>query len=228
MALDPVPTYPGNYDASEANNNPPGSDSRREGDDQIRRMKASEKATWANVTGAVTSTHQQLNALNDYVTASGTVESRLTAVEQELPVGTRIAVYMASAPSARWSQVTSADVDNAMLRVVNTAGGGNGGSDSPILNDKVPIHTHTATSSPAGRHRHNNYENTNTGGGDAAYRFNIGSFTSRDPQGDAFGAARDGSMSFEPDHDHVITVQNNAGGANWTPKYVDMMIIERI
>lgn len=63
MALDPVPTYPGQYDALESNNNPDGSETRREGDDQIRRMKASEKATWTNVTGAVTASHSEINRL---------------------------------------------------------------------------------------------------------------------------------------------------------------------
>lgn len=91
MALDPVPTYPGNYDANEANNSPSGSETRREGDDQIRRMKASEKSTWSNVTGAVTSSHTELNTLTGINTGSD-LETRISTIETQLdviePIGT--------------------------------------------------------------------------------------------------------------------------------------------
>lgn len=115
MALDPVPTYPGNYDANEANNSPSGSETRREGDDQIRRMKASEKATWANVTGAVTSSHTELNTL----TGISTTDPIIT-----FPAGgvTKLTFFQNSAPP-KWT--IDGTVDDTMLRF--TQGSGLGG-----------------------------------------------------------------------------------------------------
>ena len=68
-----------------------------------------------------------------------------TAVNNAFPSGTRLMFAQASAPTG-WTQVTSDEANNRMLRVVNTAGAGTGGSASPILNNVVPSHTHTYSS----------------------------------------------------------------------------------
>lgn len=68
----------------------------------------------------------------------------LDAEKATLPTGTRLVFAQASAPTG-WTQDTSDNATNRMLRVVNTAGNGVGGSHSPILNDVVPSHTHTMT-----------------------------------------------------------------------------------
>jgi len=60
------------------------------------------------------------------------------------PSGTRMPFAQASAPVG-WTQDTSDNANNRMLRVVNTAGGGVAGSHSPILNNVVPAHTHGIT-----------------------------------------------------------------------------------
>ena len=49
--------------------NPAGTDARSQGDDHIRMVKSSVKATFPNITGAVTATHTELNKI-DGVTAT--------------------------------------------------------------------------------------------------------------------------------------------------------------
>ena len=58
--------------------------------------------------------------------------------------GTRLVFAQAAAPTG-WTQDVSATADNRMLRTVITAGGGTGGTHSPILNNVVPAHTHGFT-----------------------------------------------------------------------------------
>lgn len=64
-----------------------------------------------------------------------------TAVSNAFPTGTRLMFAQASAPTG-WTQITTDEANNRMLRVVTTTGAGTGGSASPILNDVVPAHTH--------------------------------------------------------------------------------------
>ena len=46
--------------------NPTGTDARSQGDDHIRLVKSAVKATFPSITGAVTSTHTELNKLDGY------------------------------------------------------------------------------------------------------------------------------------------------------------------
>ena len=112
MPLDPVPTYPGQYDSNEANNFPDGSETRREGDDHIRRMKASEKQTWTNVTGAVTASHTEINTLTGISTSDPITT---------FPSGTKMVFYQLSAPTS-WT--LDAAVDEHAIRLVGATGGG--------------------------------------------------------------------------------------------------------
>lgn len=61
-----------------------------------------------------------------------------------IPTGTRMPFAQASAPTG-WTQDTSDNADNRMLRVVKTAGNSVAGSHSPIINNVVPSHTHGMT-----------------------------------------------------------------------------------
>ena len=45
--------------------NPTGTDARAQGDDHIRLLKSAVKATFPNVTGAITATHTELNTITD-------------------------------------------------------------------------------------------------------------------------------------------------------------------
>ncbi|RKZ80982.1 MAG: hypothetical protein DRQ35_01200, partial [Gammaproteobacteria bacterium] len=81
------------------------------------------------------------------------VEFEEVIPEVVLPPGTKLLFAQASPPTG-WTQDTTDTANNRMLRVVNTSGGGVAGSDSPILNDKIPTHNHTASSIGAGEHEH--------------------------------------------------------------------------
>jgi len=64
-----------------------------------------------------------------------------TSTPPPFPAGTRMVFAQAAAPNG-WTQDTSDNATNRMLRVVNTAGGGVGGSSDPVLMNVVPSHTH--------------------------------------------------------------------------------------
>ena len=70
------------------------------------------------------------------------------------PTGTGLVFYQAAAPTG-WVKDTSKN--DFMLRSVSGNGGGFGGSDSAILNNKVTSHTHsvTGTAVSTGNHTHN-------------------------------------------------------------------------
>jgi len=125
-------------------------------------------------------------------------------------VGTSMVFYQALAPLG-WKKDTTKD--NHMLRVVSTAGGGSGGTDSPILNNKVAVHTHEATTSVAPNHSHQ--ENLWTNSNYTAEGYPIaGTYIDGQARKSTLGAGA---------HDHDVTIESNAG-SNWTPKYADMII----
>ncbi len=73
------------------------------------------------------------------------VELRVTRLglrNVEFEPGVRLIFAQAAAPVG-WTQDVSDNANNRMLRVVNAAGAGVGGSHSPILNNVVPAHTHS-------------------------------------------------------------------------------------
>ncbi|RLB65534.1 MAG: hypothetical protein DRH08_07855 [Deltaproteobacteria bacterium] len=123
-----------------------------------------------------------------------------------VPAGTAMVFYQALAPLG-WIKDTTKD--NHMLRVVSSAGGGSGGVDSPILNNKVAVHNHTASSNTTGAHAHT-YTSWKAG-------TNHGLDNSPEASYGTYPTSSAGN------HDHIITVNNNSG-SNWTPKYVDMII----
>lgn len=144
-----------------------------------------------------------------------------------MPAGTRIPFAQAAAPTG-WTQDTSDNATNRMLRVVNTAGGGVAGSDSPILNNVVPSHTHTVTTGGMSA----NATHTHTDSGHAHGLSVIGTVA-------AFGSASGGSTygtvsstnsasavisTTNTDHTHSGTTAVNAGAANWAPRYIDLII----
>ena len=77
--------------------------------------------------------------------ADNALSGRITVLETNLtaPVGTRMLFSQAAAP-AGWVQ--DAAQDNRMLRVVSGAGGGVGGTDSPIALSQATAHVHATAS----------------------------------------------------------------------------------
>ena len=74
-------------------------------------------------------------------------------IASEFETGTRTIFFQTAAPTG-WTQILTSN--DYMLRVVATAGGGTGGTHSPILMNVVPSHTHTmtGTTTSAGAHTH--------------------------------------------------------------------------
>ncbi|MFZ4286628.1 hypothetical protein [Variovorax sp. HJSM1_2] len=145
--------------------------------------------------------------------------------------GTRIAFAQVAAPTG-WTRDTSDNANNRMLRVVSSgAGGGVGGSHSPILNNVVPNHTHgfsTGTESsshnhPASdlghQHRYSNGNNQNSspGSGAPGYPGSGGDYTET-----GYAVISVGGQSTS--HTHSGTTDNGSSGTNWVPRYIDLII----
>lgn len=173
-----------------------------------------------------------------------------------MPVGTRMTFAQASAPVG-WSQVTDDSATNRMLRVVNTAGAGTGGSNSPILMNVVPSHTHTFTT---GNNNVDHYHGVSfvSGGmnSNATHSHTVtGGFSNNFLQYSAGGggnlSAPAGSLvlgssataaTANIDHTHNIvgntggtsathvhsgTSDANASASNWTPRYLDLIVCQK-
>lgn len=87
----------------------------------------------------------------------------LTGNWTSMPAGT-VALFAQAAAPTGWTQINTDGTTNRMIRVVNTAGGGTGGTNSPILMDVVPNHTHTYSGITVGvSNDHYHTFGTNTG-----------------------------------------------------------------
>ena len=141
--------------------------------------------------------------------------------------GTRVPFAQAAAPTG-WTQDTTDNATNRMLRVVNTAGNGIGGSASPILNNTVPSHTHTFTGTALAAHTHtdsgHNHSlttyNTLTQGGSNATP--IWYSTAAGTTGTGFANISSNSAGTP-----AGTNATNASAADWTPRYIDMIICSK-
>lgn len=212
---------------------PLGGDPIEKGDDHLRLIKAVLKAQFPGALGdglnaPILSNETELNYLQGL---TGNVQDQFDALGLRVDTlegslnaepGTRMVFYQAAAPTG-WTQVT--DHNDFMLRVVSTAGGGSGGTDSPIINNKtVAAHSHTASSSVSGNHNHESlkgeYPSSNTG----PYR------TTHDNQADFILATQNtpdtGQTTDGGDHSHTINVDNSTVVA-WEPKYLDIILAEK-
>lgn len=169
------------------------------------------------------------------------IEGNAATVTNAFPAGTRMPFAQASAPTG-WTQNTGDTANNRMLRVVNTAGGGVGGTHSPILNNVVPSHTHVFTTSPVsndhahyvsgstsggGYHNHSINRGANTNGGgynvhvaNAAY--DGGGYTNG--AGDHAHTWGNWTGGINSNHTHSGGTDNGSSQTNWQPRYIDMII----
>lgn len=147
-----------------------------------------------------------------------------------LPAGTRLLFAQAAAPSG-WTQAVTDTEDNRMLRVVKTAGGGKGGTHSPILNNVVPSHTHSfTTGAESATHTHgvsdpghSHYTLGQYGGGGSgvpgggngtgSYAY----YTSSSGTGISLG-------SQSANHTHSGATDNGSSQTNWQPRYLDLIL----
>lgn len=138
------------------------------------------------------------------------------AVSNAFPSGTRLMFAQAAAPTG-WTQVVDDSANNRMLRVVNTAGAGVGGSHSPILNNVVPSHTHNFTS---GGQSNDHTHSGNTGTESAGHTHTFGAQTGGQSANHSHGYYRvyENSGQRFTDHSGQDTnegwVWENTGGAS--------------
>ena len=192
--------------------NPTSSDPVNQGDDHLRLIKSVLQAQFPGSGGlgyatAITTTEAELNALHGFTNVG-------------FASGTRMPFAQAAAPTG-WTQDASDNANNRMLRVVNTAGNGIGGSASPILNNTVPSHTHIFTGTG---HTHTDSGHTHgtglvVGVGFAGGGFSLFNTTQTFP-----------GLLTNPSYANLSTVtaggtnSANAGASDWSPRYIDMII----
>lgn len=127
------------------NTNPTGADDRSTADDHLRLIKAVLLTDFANISGAVTASHTQLNKLTS-TAGNGALDA--------FPTGTLVTFQQTAAPTG-WTKETTHH--NKALRVV-TGTAGSGGShffstvfgksatdSTAITIAQMPAHTHTST-----------------------------------------------------------------------------------
>ena len=235
---------------------PLGTDLPDAGDDHLRGIKNAVKNTFPNVTGPVTLTDAQIN-------------------QGSVPVGSVLAFYQAAAP-AGWERVTGI-TETFGLRIIasdGTTGGTGGGTDNPVVMDKVPSHTHGVNVTSGGEsadHSHGfsattGYMNQNAahghgatvndpghshgiaagsanGGGFIAWSNAPGATINTNASGTGISvgvnaeptpttrttcrAARAGGAPATPTRVSG-TSDANGGAANWTPRYLDMILCRRV
>ena len=204
--------------------NPTSSDPVNQGDDHLRLIKSVLQAQFPGAAGngfatAITATEAELNALH------GLTNFYFTS-------GTRMPFAQAAAPTG-WTQDTSDNANNRMLRVVSSAGNGVGGSSSPILNNVVSSHTHTFTGNAMGAHSHSDAGHTHStvntnnltartgiSGGPVASWF---SDTAGTPTTGAGYAQIQGASAGTPSG----SISANGSASDWTPRYIDMIICSK-
>lgn len=205
-------TYINTLDAS----NPTATDPKSQGDDHIRLVKSVLKATFPNVSGAVTATQTEINLLAGQTGAIS------------FPAGTRMPFAQAAAPTG-WTQDTSDTADDRMLRVVKTSGGGTGGVKTPILMDVVPAHTHGFTT--GGNSVDHTHADAGHAHGTGQFPTNIagstiflttGSANSQLASGTGVGNANLGGQTVG--HTHSGATDAGSSQTNWQPRYLSLII----
>lgn len=186
----------------------------------------------------------QTNNVTDSLTVQNVADYLAQAIKNDIFVaGTRLMFPQASAPTG-WTQVTTDEANNRMLRVVNTGGAGTGGTHSPILNNVVPSHTHGfTTGNVSADHSHAGW----TGGVNADHshvyttplrqfagdtdRGSSSSLWSVDNIGDysTYGQSNDHAHYIttggaSANHTHSGSTDNGSSQTNWTPRYIDLIL----
>ena len=193
--------------------NPTSSDPVNQGDDHLRLIKSVLQAQFPGVGGlgyatAITTTEAELNALHGFTNIG-------------FASGTRVPFAQAAAPTG-WTQDTTDIATDRMLRVINTAGGGVAGTDSPIVNSTTMVaHSHTFTGSALAPHTHTDAGHTHS----APVTFNGFQVNFANSGAQGTGATGIG---------YAVISSNSAGtpagtnstttGVSWVPRYIDMII----
>lgn len=157
-------------------------------------------------TGTPTVPTAALGTANTIAASTGFVQN---ALDNLIESGTKMAFFQASPPTG-WSLYTTGLPGDYMMLINNASGGTIGGSDNPVLNDKVPAHQHgvsgvTVSTAPDHQHEKGNViNNVQSGGGTQCISVGSGSQTG------AAGA-----------HPHTLSgdVDVNASAGTWQPRH---------
>lgn len=148
------------------------------------------------------------------ITSYGLLSPNPKSYTPSIPSGSVMPFFQATAPLG-WTQVT--DHDDKMLRVVSSTGGGSGGSDSPILMNKVPTHTHSFTTgnNSVGHSHPYTIPNAATASFGAGVLSAVPSITTASTSGES------------TTHTHSGTTDANGSASNWTPAYINMILAQK-
>ena len=214
----------GTYINSLVSSNPASTDGLAQADDHIRLLKSTIKSTLPNVTGAITASHTELNAL-DGVTASATEINKLDGLTASTAQLNTLASGGGIIPTGgiiMWSGAVSAIPTGWVLcngsnstpdlrnRFVVGAGStyavnATGGTDSVSLSTaNLPAHSHsfsgTGTTNTTGAHSHSSgWFGPRGASGQATV------FATNDP---AYGNVNTGSAG---NHNHTVTISGTTG-----------------
>lgn len=188
----------------------------------------------------------QGNNVTDSLTVQNVADYLASAVRNDVfASGTRLMFPQSAAPTG-WTQVTTDEANNRMLRVVSTGGAGTGGTHSPILNNVVPSHTHGfTTGNVSADHYHGGW----TGGQNANHTHEYqtplrstdvdrgsgpSSLWSLDDNGyyQTGGFSNDHAHAFQTggassNHTHSGSTDNGSSQTNWTPRYIDLILCSK-
>lgn len=205
--------------------NPTATDTVAQADDHIRLIKAAIKATFPNVTGAITVDQTTLNGFDARVTALETIDT--------IPSGTRMLFQQTAAPTG-WTKITTEN-DKALRVVSGTAStGGSVAFTSAFATKSVAGTIANAVSGSVGgttltnSHLPNNwYWNSSTPGGSRLDNYANFNYTARLPDWDTYRIQGDGAA-----HDHSagsLAVSSTFTGSNidMSVQYVDVIICSK-
>lgn len=157
-----------------------------------------------------------------------------TSLPPNFPTGTRMPFAQAAAPTG-WTQDTTDQCSNRMMRVVEVAGNGIGGVHNPLVMNVVPAHTHgftTGTVSSDHSHAmgdpgHGHIFDANSGawnGSDWVLGRGEDAASTHSTRSTATGVWTQGISS---NHTHSGGTDNGSSQTNWQPRYIDLIICSK-
>lgn len=215
MPIEETGSYVDDFSTTVSANKPTSNPGKRaDGAGELRKLKAILKSTFTNLDGPVTITDTEANYL------AGVTSAVQTQINSRFTTGDLLASYNLAAPTG-WHRITTANLDNRMLRIVASSTSNTvGGTHSPILMNVVPAHTHSysGTTSSNGSHTHGPHIWIYVGGGGVT---TLGRNT-----GD-----QDWHGLVDSSGIHTHTFSGNTatqnGASNWAPRYIDFMLIQK-
>lgn len=200
MPLQP-PQFVGNLDSS----NPIGTDSRTIADDSIRNFKEGVRMSFPIVTGAVSSSHGDLNLLAGFATAGRKIMTGQGGTTKALfanpsaPTGWTID----GALTAGQMVVTAGTINGTA-----TAGGDTSGTNDPGINNTVPNHRHFVVADEI----------------ESTTQVAVTASNQIVRRRDILGTSEDYNTSGTVTDATIGRTSENAGAANWVPKFTATIV----